>query len=83
MANYGTVPVATTAPHRKQVSSTHDVCLYIFAILVPPIAVFFKRGCAADFWINICLTILGWIPGVIHAWWVISRHESPTYNQRL
>ncbi|KAJ3893181.1 hypothetical protein GG344DRAFT_63987 [Lentinula edodes] len=21
-----------------------------------------------DFWINICLSILGWIPGIIHAW---------------
>ncbi|KAG0697067.1 plasma membrane proteolipid Pmp3 [Suillus ampliporus] len=43
--------------------------------VLPPVAVFFKRGCAADFWINICLTILGWIPGVLHAWWIISRSE--------
>jgi uncharacterized membrane protein YqaE (UPF0057 family) len=27
-------------------------------------------GCAADFWINILLTILGWLPGVIHAWYI-------------
>ncbi|KAI5992873.1 UPF0057-domain-containing protein [Pisolithus marmoratus] len=43
--------------------------------VVPPLAVFFKRGCAADFWINICLSILGWIPGVLHAWYIISRSE--------
>lgn len=36
--------------------------------LLPPVSVFLKRGCAADFWINVCLSILGWIPGVIHAW---------------
>lgn len=23
-----------------------------------------------DFWINILLTILGWIPGILHAWYV-------------
>ncbi|PPQ67752.1 hypothetical protein CVT26_007039 [Gymnopilus dilepis] len=33
-------------------------------------------GCGStDFWINICLWILGWIPGVIHAWYIISRSE--------
>jgi uncharacterized membrane protein YqaE (UPF0057 family) len=25
------------------------------------------------FWINIILTILGWIPGVIHALWLVLR----------
>ncbi|KAK3687734.1 hypothetical protein B0T22DRAFT_498055 [Podospora appendiculata] len=56
-------------------SSTSDVLLYFLALFVPPLAVFLKRGCIADFWINICLTILGWLPGVIHAWYIISRHE--------
>lgn len=35
------------------------------------LGVFLKRGCNADLLINILLTILGWIPGVLHAWWVI------------
>ncbi|KAF9482725.1 UPF0057-domain-containing protein [Pholiota conissans] len=59
----------------KVVSSTSDVLLYFLAIILPPVAVFLKRGCAADFWINICLSILGWIPGVIHAWYIISKSE--------
>ncbi|KAI6158254.1 hypothetical protein BKA82DRAFT_161788 [Pisolithus tinctorius] len=57
------------------VSPTHDVLLYFLAIFIPPLTVFFKRGCTADFWINICLWILGWIPGVLHAWYIISRSE--------
>ncbi|KAJ6571635.1 hypothetical protein B0H19DRAFT_1255593 [Mycena capillaripes] len=57
------------------VSSNWNVFLYLLAILLPPVSVFMKRGLLADFWINICLTILGWIPGVIHAWYIISRHE--------
>ncbi|KAF9459706.1 hypothetical protein BDZ94DRAFT_990041 [Collybia nuda] len=53
----------------KVVSSNFDVLLYFIAIVLPPVSVFCKRGCAADFWINILLCILGWIPGVLHAWY--------------
>ncbi|KAI0263120.1 hypothetical protein BC834DRAFT_889163 [Gloeopeniophorella convolvens] len=59
----------------SQVSPTHDVILYFVALLIPPIPVFLKRGCRADLWINILLWILGWIPGVLHAWWIISKSE--------
>ncbi|KAI0718377.1 UPF0057-domain-containing protein [Cerioporus squamosus] len=60
----------------KVVSPTHDVFLYFLALFIPPLTVFFKRGLAADFWINILLWIFGWIPGVLHAWWwIISRSE--------
>ncbi len=40
-----------------------DICKVIFAFLLPPIAVLAEEGLGADFIINICLTILGWIPG--------------------
>ena len=58
-------------------SSTSDVLLYFIALFIPPVPVFLKRGCGADILINICLWILGWIPGVIHAWYIISRNERP------
>ncbi|KAK2070541.1 hypothetical protein P8C59_005026 [Phyllachora maydis] len=58
-------------------SSNSDVLLYLLAIFLPPVAVVLKRGCGADFLINLGLSMLGWIPGVIHAWWVISKHERP------
>jgi uncharacterized membrane protein YqaE (UPF0057 family) len=51
-------------------SSNSDICKIIFAIILPPLGVFLERGCGADFLINILLTILGWIPGVIHAMYV-------------
>ncbi|CAK1355491.1 uncharacterized protein RHO25_000826 [Cercospora beticola] len=56
-------------------SSSSDVLLYFLAIFVPPVPVFIKKACGADLLINIALCVLGWIPGVIHAWWVISRTE--------
>lgn len=42
------------------------ICKVIFAILLPPVAVLMERGCGADFIINICLTILGYIPGKLN-----------------
>ncbi|ESK86242.1 UPF0057-domain-containing protein [Moniliophthora roreri MCA 2997] len=60
----------------SKTSSNADVCLYFLAIFLPPVSVFFKRGCAADFWINIALCILGWIPGVIHAWCVYLQFQA-------
>ncbi|KAF2090601.1 UPF0057-domain-containing protein [Saccharata proteae CBS 121410] len=62
---------------QKPPSSTSDVLLYFLALFLPPVPVFLKRGCGADFLINICLTILGWIPGVIHAWYIITKTEKP------
>ncbi|KAL9715063.1 plasma membrane proteolipid Pmp3 [Leucoagaricus gongylophorus] len=43
-----------------------DICKIIFAIVFPPLGVFLERGCCADLLINILLTILGYIPGIIH-----------------
>ena len=48
-----------------------DICKILFAIILPPLGVFLERGCGADLLINICLTILGWIPGIIHALYVL------------
>ncbi|KAG8895704.1 hypothetical protein FRC00_006423 [Tulasnella sp. 408] len=50
-----------------------DICLILVTILLPPLAVFFMTGCSADLCINILLTILGYIPGHIHAFWLIYR----------
>lgn len=39
----------------------------ILSILLPPVAVLMNRGFGGTFLLNILLTIIGWIPGVIHA----------------
>ncbi|KAF2230009.1 UPF0057-domain-containing protein [Viridothelium virens] len=53
--------------------SGSDLLLYIIAIFIPPIPVVLKSGIGVDLLINILLWILGWIPGVIHAWYIIHR----------
>lgn len=49
-----------------------DIIKLIFAILLPPLGVFLEVGIKPQFWINILLTLLGYIPGIIHAVWIIS-----------
>lgn len=39
----------------------------ILNILLPPLSVFMKHGIGTTFLVSIVLTIIGWIPGVIHA----------------
>jgi len=44
-----------------------SVLTIILNILIPPLAVFFKHGLSTTLLISILLTMLGWLPGVIHA----------------
>ena len=39
----------------------------ILAIILPPLAVGLTYGIGSAFFINLILTLLGWLPGVIHA----------------
>ncbi|MBB3999174.1 YqaE/Pmp3 family membrane protein [Aureimonas pseudogalii] len=50
-----------------------DLIKIIIAILLPPLGVFMEVGIGKQFWINIILTLLGYIPGIVHAVWVIAR----------
>ena len=43
----------------------------ILAILLPPVAAYMQVKVTSHFWINIVLTLLGGLPGVIHALWLV------------
>jgi len=49
-----------------------DIVRIIIAIILPPVGVFLQVGFGLQFWINIVLTLLGYIPGIIHAIWIIA-----------
>ncbi|KAJ3383752.1 plasma membrane proteolipid Pmp3 [Lobulomyces angularis] len=58
-----------------------DICSIILAILLPPLGVLLDRGCGVDFCINILLTILGYLPGIIHALYLIlSKRERGNHS---
>ncbi|WP_185267860.1 YqaE/Pmp3 family membrane protein [Halopseudomonas xiamenensis] len=50
-----------------------DIIRLIAAILLPPLGVFLQVGLGGAFWLNILLTLFGYIPGIIHAVWIIAR----------
>ncbi len=50
-----------------------DILRIVVAIFLPPLGVFLQEGIGLQFWINILLTLLGYIPGIIHAVWIIVR----------
>ncbi|ANZ76208.1 BA75_02633T0 [Komagataella pastoris] len=57
-----------------------DCLLVIIAVFFPPFPVWVKRGlCSADSVINILLCILGYLPGLLHSWYIISRYPEAYY----
>ena len=50
-----------------------DILRIIVAILLPPVGVFLQTGLSKTLLLNILLTILGYLPGIIHAVWVIAK----------
>jgi len=49
-----------------------DIVKLIIAVLLPPLGVFMEVGLGAQFFLSILLTLLGYIPGIIHAVWIIA-----------
>ena len=58
-----------------------DCFLMLLSVLFPPIGVWVKRGvCSADSLINLALCCLGFLPGLLHAWYIILQNPEP-YDQ--
>jgi uncharacterized membrane protein YqaE (UPF0057 family) len=49
-----------------------NILRVILAILLPPVGVLLTVGFGVQFWVNILLTIFGYVPGIVHAVWIIS-----------
>jgi len=47
--------------------------LVIIAILLPPLAVFLKAGVGLHLVLSIVLTLLFYVPGLIHALYIVLR----------
>jgi uncharacterized membrane protein YqaE (UPF0057 family) len=50
----------------------------LLAIFIPPLGVLIKRGLGLQLIINLLLTLFGYIPGVIHALYIILRKNEKT-----
>lgn len=49
------------------------VVLIILAIFLPPVAVAVKCGIGKDFLINLILTLIFFLPGMIHALYLVTK----------
>lgn len=49
-----------------------DIIRIILSVIIPPLGVFLQVGIGPQFWINIVLTLFGYIPGLIHAIYIIA-----------
>lgn len=55
---------------------------YFFCVVLPPLAVFLT-GRIGSFFLSLILTLLGWLPGVIHAILVVNDYEAEQRALRL
>lgn len=51
-----------------------SLVMILLTIFLLPVAVAVRQGIGVRFLINIVLTLIGWLPGMVHAFWV----NSPT-----
>ncbi|KAJ7031563.1 hypothetical protein C8F04DRAFT_693031, partial [Mycena alexandri] len=81
-------PFPQTHPYTTSHTTSHlttmaftasDILKIIAAVILPPLGVFLERGCGTDLLINVLLTILGFIPGIIHGMFLLF----PTSGRRL
>ncbi len=50
-----------------------DIIRIILALFLPPVAVFLTVGLGLHFWLNLLLTLCFFLPGVVHAIWVVMK----------
>lgn len=53
----------------------NDLIKILVAVLLPPLGIFLEIGIGRQFWINVVLTVLGYIPGLIHAVYIIGSRS--------
>ncbi len=48
-----------------------DFFRVLVSIVILPLGLFWQVGITGQFWLNVVLTILGYVPGLIHAIYII------------
>ena len=60
---------------RLQQTNSMKSLRYFFCVVFPPVAVL-MTGRIMSFFLSLLLTLLGWIPGVIHACLVVNDYQA-------
>ncbi|KAH7889692.1 hypothetical protein F5I97DRAFT_1800297 [Phlebopus sp. FC_14] len=77
------MPAKTNKPMRPKVKRYHwyAVVLFIMGTLFPPLAVAARFGIGKDFWINLFLTICGYIPGHGHNFYIQNIRNNKNHRR--
>ena len=59
--------------NRTTVRNEFNVLKVMLVVMMPPASVYLAVGMKKAFWINVLLTLLGYVPGLIHAVFVVMR----------
>lgn len=54
----------------------------LLSVVLPPAGIYLTYGISTTLVINILLTLLGWVPGIIHALWAIAKYEEKVNPQQ-
>ena len=49
----------------------NQLVMILLCLFLPPVAAFIQVGASLHFVLNIILTLLGGLPGVVHALWLV------------
>ncbi|MBA2441247.1 MAG: YqaE/Pmp3 family membrane protein [Rubrobacter sp.] len=52
-----------------------NILRLIVSIVIPPLGVFWQVGFTGQFWLNVILTLIGYIPGLVHAAFIIFTRD--------
>jgi len=63
--------MAKKKTRKKSSKKKAGLLLVILALLLPFVAVYLRKGAGKDLLINIILCIFFYVPGIIHALWVV------------
>ncbi|TDL27477.1 hypothetical protein BD410DRAFT_762461 [Rickenella mellea] len=59
----------------------YNAMLWIFGTLFPPLAVAARFGIGKDFWLNLLLTVCGYIPGHVHNFYIQNIRNNKTHQR--
>ena len=61
---------------------TYRIVALFFGLFFPPIAVLMVDGLTLQLLINILLTLFGFLPGIVHAFWIVLKADSAEAKAR-
>ncbi len=52
---------------------TTEIFYILLTVLFPPLGVFLRVGFGTQFWLSLLLTLLAYVPGLVHGIWLLAQ----------